>query len=203
MTAQLFILSAPSGAGKTSLVREAVKRLDRLAVSISHTTRAMRPTDTDGVDYHFIDEARFHEMLARSEFLEHAQVFDHYYGTSQLAVEETLDQGTDVILEIDWQGAEQVRRLIPEACGVFIVPPSREILAERLRGRGSDSEQVIERRLRDAVADMRHFSNYDYLIINDHFDQAIDELCAVILSRRLGVSRQSAENESLLSALVG
>ncbi len=202
MTAQLFVLSAPSGAGKTSLVREAVKRLDKLAVSISHTTRPMRPADKDGIDYHFIEEPQFHEMLGRGEFLEHAQVFDHYYATSQAMVDETLKAGTDVILEIDWQGAEQVRRLKPEVCGVFIVPPTREILAERLRGRGSDSEEVVDRRLRDAVDDMRHFSNYDYLIINDSFEQAVDELCAVILSQRLLVSRQASENEALLSTML-
>ncbi|OED39287.1 guanylate kinase [Chromatiales bacterium (ex Bugula neritina AB1)] len=203
MTAQLYIISAPSGAGKTSLVREACQRLDRLQVSISHTTRPMRPADVDGVDYHFVSVERFHAMLEQCEFLEHAQVFDNYYGTSQKAVEETLTAGIDVILEIDWQGADQVRRLMPDACSIYIVPPSLEILADRLRGRASDSDEVIQRRMRDAVSDMRHFSVYDYLIINDSFDQAIAELCGVILSKRVSVSRQGNENEALLSAMLG
>ncbi len=202
MTAQLYIISAPSGAGKTSLVREACQRLERLQVSVSHTTRPMRPNDKDGVDYHFVALDEFHAMLQRCEFLEHAQVFDNFYATSQLAVEKTLAAGVDVILEIDWQGAEQVRRLMPDATGIYIAPPSLEVLASRLRGRASDSDEVIDRRLRDAVSDMRHFTNYDYLIINDNFDQAIDELCGVILSKRVTVCRQSAENEAVLSAML-
>lgn len=203
MTAQLYVLSAPSGAGKTSLVKAACERLDRLVVSVSHTTRPKRPADVDGVDYHFVEENTFHEMIGQGDFLEHARVFDNLYGTSQRLVEQTLALGTDVILEIDWQGADQVRRLMPDACGVFIVPPSKEILEQRLRGRASDSEEVIERRMRDAVEDMRHFSNYDYLIINQDFDQALDELCSVVLSKRVQTGRQSTNNQSLLSALLG
>lgn len=202
MTAQLYILSAPSGAGKTSMVREACSRVDNLVVSVSHTTRPKRPKDTDGVDYHFIDEAGFHEMIAAAGFLEHARVFDNFYGTSHESVNATLAAGNDVFLEIDWQGADQVRRLIPEACSIFIVPPSRETLEHRLRGRASDSEDVIERRIADAVSDMRHFSNYDYLIINDDFEQAVSELCAVVLSKRVEVNRQAEERSQLLSALL-
>ena len=202
MTAQLYVLSAPSGAGKTSLVKSACERLDRLVVSVSHTTRPKRPADIDGVDYHFVDESTFHDMIGQGDFLEHARVFDNLYGTSQRLVEQTLALGTDVILEIDWQGADQVRRLMPDACGIFIVPPSREILEQRLRGRASDSEEVIERRMRDAVEDMRHFSNYDYLIINKDFDDALDELCAVVLSKRVQTGRQSTNNQTLLSALL-
>lgn len=202
MTAQLYILSAPSGAGKTSMVREACSRVDNLVVSVSHTTRPKRPKDTDGVDYHFIDEAGFHEMIAAAGFLEHARVFDNFYGTSHESVNATLAAGNDVFLEIDWQGADQVRRLIPEACSIFIVPPSRETLELRLRGRASDSEDVIERRIADAVSDMRHFSNYDYLIINDDFEQAVSELCAVVLSKRVEVNRQAEERSQLLSALL-
>ncbi len=202
MTAQLYVLSAPSGAGKTSLVKGACERLDQLVVSVSHTTRPKRPADVDGVDYHFVDEDTFHTMIGEGDFLEHARVFDNLYGTSQYLVEQTLALGTDVILEIDWQGADQVRRLMPDACGIFIVPPSKDILEQRLRGRASDSEEVIERRMRDAVEDMRHFSNYDYLIINQDFEHALDELCAVILSKRVETTRQSTENQPVLSALL-
>jgi len=202
MTAQLFILSAPSGAGKTSMVREACSRVDNLVVSVSHTTRGKRPKDRDGEDYHFVDEPTFHDMISQAAFLEHAQVFGNYYGTAQKSVEDLLKGGKDVLLEIDWQGADQVRRLMPEACGIFIVPPSREILESRLRGRASDSEEVIERRIADAVSDMRHFSNYDYLIINDDFEQAVSELCAVVISRRVAVNRQAEERSDIISALL-
>lgn len=202
MTAQLFILSAPSGAGKTSLVRAACERLDNLMVSVSHTTRPMRPADKEGVDYHFVDESQFHEMIGRGGFLEHACVFGNFYGTSQVLVERSLAAGTDVILEIDWQGADQVRRLMPESCGVFIMPPTREILESRLRGRASDSAEVIERRMSDAVEDMRHFSNYDYLIINDDFERALDELCGVILAKRVETLRQSTVSEPIISKLL-
>ncbi len=203
MTAQLYILSAPSGAGKTSLVREACLRLDDLVVSVSHTTRPMRPKDTDGTDYHFVDIETFHQMIADADFLEHAQVFDNFYGTSHKAIKELLASGKDVILEIDWQGADQVRRLIPEACSIFIVPPSRETLEHRLRGRASDSEEVIERRIAEAVSDMQHFSNYDYLIVNDDFEQATSELCAIVIAKRVEVSRQSQQRSALLSSLLG
>lgn len=202
MTAQLYVLSAPSGAGKTSLVKAACERLDDLVVSISHTTRPKRPNDVDGVDYHFTDETQFLEMIGRGEFLEHARVFDNLYGTSQRSVEQTLAKGIDVILEIDWQGADQVRRLMPDACGVYIVPPSQAILEQRLRGRASDSDDVIARRLQDAVEDMRHFSNYDYLVINQDFAQALDELCAIVLANRVTTNRQATVNQSLLSALL-
>ena len=203
MAAQLFILSAPSGAGKTSLVKQALTRMGKLAVSVSHTTRPMRPADRDGEDYHFVDETIFQGMIERGEFLEHARVFGNLYGTSQLEVEKTLKSGIDVLLEIDWQGADQVRRLMPQACSIFIVPPSRETLQNRLRGRASDEEQVIERRLREAVDDMKHFSNYDYLIVNDDFEIAVEQLCAVVLAKRVEVLRQSDENQQLLSDLLG
>ena len=202
MAAQLFVLSAPSGAGKTSIVKQACVRMSKLAVSISHTTRPMRPADRDGVDYHFVDEAEFQRMIERGEFLEHARVFGNLYGTSQAEVEKTLAAGTDVLLEIDWQGADQVRRLMPQACSIFIVPPSREILQSRLRGRASDSSAVIERRLQEAVADMKHFSNYEYLIVNDDFELAVEQLCAVVMAKRVEVLRQSDEQQVLLSNLL-
>ena len=203
MTAQLFILSAPSGAGKTSLVRAVCEKLEQLVVSVSHTTRSMRPADKDGVDYHFVDEDKFHDMIGRGEFLEHARVFDNLYGTSQSLVEQTLAAGTDVILEIDWQGADQVRRLMPDACGIFIMPPSREILESRLRGRESDSAEVIDRRMKDAVDDMRHFSNYDYLIINDDFQRAVDEFAGIVLAKRVETLRQSTVSQQTISRLLG
>lgn len=202
MPAQLFILSAPSGAGKTSLVKQACVRMSDLAVSVSHTTRPMRPADSDGVDYHFVDEAEFQHMIERGEFLEHARVFDNLYGTSQSEVEKTLEAGTDVLLEIDWQGADQVRRLLPQACSIFIIPPSREILQSRLRGRASDSDAVIERRLKEAVNDMKHFSNYEYLIVNDDFELAVEQLCAVVMAKRVEVLRQSDKHQVLLSKLL-
>ena len=202
MAAQLFVLSAPSGAGKTSIVKQACVRMSKLAVSISHTTRPKRPADRDGVDYHFVDEAEFQRMIERGEFLEHARVFGNLYGTSQAEVEKTLAAGTDVLLEIDWQGADQVRRLMPQACSIFIVPPSREILQSRLRGRASDSSAVIERRLQEAVADMKHFSNYEYLIVNDDFELALEQLCAVVMAKRVEVLRQSDEQQVLLSNLL-
>ena len=176
--------------------------MSKLAVSISHTTRPMRPADRDGVDYHFVDEAEFQRMIERGEFLEHARVFGNLYGTSQAEVEKTLAAGTDVLLEIDWQGADQVRRLMPQACSIFIVPPSREILQSRLRGRASDSSTVIERRLQEAVADMKHFSNYEYLIVNDDFELAVEQLCAVVMAKRVEVLRQSDEQQVLLSNLL-
>ena len=176
--------------------------MSKLAVSISHTTRPMRPADRDGVDYHFVDEAEFQRMIERGEFLEHARVFGNLYGTSQAEVEKTLAAGTDVLLEIDWQGADQVRRLMPQACSIFIVPPSREILQSRLRGRASDSSAVIERRLQEAVADMKHFSNYEYLIVNDDFELAVEQLCAVVMAKRVEVLRQSDEQQALLSNLL-
>jgi len=202
MAAQLFILSAPSGAGKTSLVKQACSRMSSLSVSVSHTTRPMRPADREGVDYHFVDETVFQGMIERGDFLEHARVFDNLYGTSQSEVEKTLAAGTDVLLEIDWQGADQVRRLMPQACSIFIMPPSREILQSRLRGRASDAEDVIDRRLQEAVDDMKHFSNYEYLIINDDFELAVEQLCAVVMAKRVEVLRQSSENEKILSDLL-
>jgi len=202
MAAQLFILSAPSGAGKTSMVREACTRVSNLVVSVSHTTRGKRPKDRDGVDYHFVDETAFHQMISEAAFLEHAQVFDNFYGTSQKSVEDLLADGKDVFLEIDWQGADQVRRQMPDACSIFIVPPSRETLESRLRGRASDTDEVIERRIADAVSDMRHFSNYDYLIINDDFELAVEELCSVVIAKRVEVNRQADERAEVISALL-
>ncbi|MBD3618974.1 MAG: guanylate kinase [Chromatiales bacterium] len=198
----LYVISAPSGAGKTSLVRALVARLDGVAASVSHTTRAMRPGEEDGVHYHFVDRACFLKMVEAGDFLEHAQVFDNYYGTSQQAVEDQLRAGQDVILEIDWQGAEQVRRLMPDCETVFILPPSREELERRLRGRGQDGDEVIARRMRDAVNEMSHYPEFDYLVINEVFEEALDELQAIFVANRQRLARQQAEHEGLLRALL-
>ena len=181
---QLYIFSAPSGAGKTSLVEALLKSTKGIRVSVSHTTRAMRPGEENGVHYHFVDVATFEKMVKAGAFLEEAKVFDNYYGTSQQAVEDQLGRGEDVILEIDWQGAQQVRQLMPYAISVFILPPSRDALEQRLNARGQDSSEIIARRMRDATSDMAHYIEFDYLVINDDFDEAVEQLRAIVLAQR-------------------
>ncbi len=198
----LYIISAPSGAGKTSLVRQLLSRDSQVRVSVSHTTRAMRSGEANGVDYNFVTLAEFNDMIDQGQFLESAEVFDNKYGTSQTWVKQQLDQGIDVILEIDWQGAQQVRRLMPEAISIFILPPSREALRERLTGRGQDDVSVIERRMADAVNEMSHYAEYDYLVINDAFEQALGELQAVLVARRLRQSAQQRRQQALITALL-
>jgi guanylate kinase len=180
---RLFVVAAPSGAGKTSLVRALMEREPDLRFSVSYTTRPQRPTEAHGRDYFFVDHQEFERMVAASEFLEHARVFDNRYGTSRRVVEESLAAGQDLILEIDWQGARQVRAALPECVSIFILPPSRPELERRLRGRGTDSEDVIRRRLRDAAADMTHWDEFDYVVVNDDFDRALEELRAVVAGR--------------------
>jgi len=199
----LYVISAPSGAGKTSLVSGMLQEDARLGVSISHTTRPMREGEQNGVNYHFVSRSEFEAMVARGDFLEHADVFGNYYGTSQVWVRETLGKGQDVILEIDWQGAEQVRRLIPECVGIFIVPPSAEILRERLVGRGTDAPEVIERRLREAEEECSHAVEFDYLVVNDEFDQALTELLCIVRSQRLSMRNQQVRHARLLAGLSG
>ena len=201
-TGTLYIISAPSGAGKTSLVKAMLGELEGASVSVSHTTRAMRPGEENGVDYHFIDKPEFEAMVARDDFLEHAQVFDNYYGTSKAGVQAQLAAGQDVILEIDWQGARQVRDWQPEAVSIFVLPPSREALEERLRGRGTDSDEIIQRRMRDAVSEMSHYPEYDYLVINDRFETALVELKAILLAQRQRLARQQARHPALLEGLL-
>src|SRR5215470_5471263 len=179
-TGKLFVIAAPSGAGKTSLVKALLARKPELHVSISHTTRAIRPTEKEGREYYFIEPDEFREKVKRAEFLEHAQVFDNYYGTGRAPVNEQLAQGRNVILEIDWQGARQVRAAMPEARTIFILPPSRTALEERLRNRKTDSDAVIARRLRDAVGDMSHWNEFDYAVVNADFDRAVTDLTAII-----------------------
>jgi guanylate kinase len=198
----LYVVSAPSGAGKTSLVAALQSSRPGLHVSISHTTRARRSSETDGGNYHFVSEQDFVAMIAADAFLEHAQVFDHRYGTARDSVENYLRAGDDVILEIDWQGASQVRRRHPECIGIFILPPSRESLAARLSGRGQDSEEVIARRMRDAVAEMSHWAEFDYLVINDDFDMALADLDSTIHSGRLRRQRQGVIHRELIASLL-
>ena len=193
-TSILFIVSAPSGAGKTSLLRELLQRDTQLSLSVSHTTRAMRPGEQDGVDYHFVDKDAFMQLVGEGAFIEHAQVFDNFYGTSEMAVREQLESGRDVVVEIDWQGARQVRKRFPGAVSIFIIPPSIQALRERLSGRGQDSEDVIERRMRDAQAELSHYGEYDYLVVNDDFQLALQQLGEVVAAERLREVRQQVRH---------
>lgn len=200
-SAQMFIVSAPSGAGKTSLVRQAIENLDDLAVSVSHTTRPARPGETEARDYHFTDRDTFESMIHEDRFLEYAEVFGNYYGTSVDSVQQCLRDGQDVILEIDWQGAKQVRKKLEDVVSIFILPPSRATLIERLRGRAQDSDEVIERRTQEAVTEMKEYHRADYLIINDNFDQALVELQGIILAHRVTKARQALRHAGLITSL--
>jgi guanylate kinase len=201
-TGTLYTVSAPSGAGKTSLVNAMLQRRPGLQVSVSHTTRAARPGEEDGVNYHFVSEQAFEAMLAAEEFLEHARVFGNFYGTSRRWVEQQLRLGIDVILEIDWQGAQQIKRLLPDTRSIFILPPSREALDQRLNARGQDDAAVIAARMADAVEEMSHFEESDYLVINRDFDQALEELEAIVICHRLGTARQRQAHAELLEDLL-
>lgn len=199
---QLYIVSAPSGAGKTSLVNAAVERIPRLVQSVSHTTRPMRPGEENGVHYHFISHASFEAMIAESAFLECARVFDNYYGTSWNAIERPLAEGIDVILEIDWQGARQVRERRADALSVFVLPPSREALRQRLTERGQDDAATISRRMRGAIEEMSHWNEYDYLIVNEHFDDALAQFEHIVCATRLRRDRQAACLAPMLTELL-
>jgi len=201
-TGTLYTVSAPSGAGKTSLVNALLARCDRLRVSVSHTTRPQRPGEQDGVNYHFVDEAAFLDMLEQAAFLEHARVFGNLYGTSQAWVEEQLAAGTDVILEIDWQGAEQVKRLLPATRAIFILPPSRQALEQRLTGRGQDDPAIIATRMAQAVEEMSHYVESDFLVVNNDFEQALTELEAIVVCQRLQTTRQQEVLTGLLRNLL-
>jgi guanylate kinase len=195
----LYVIAAPSGAGKTSLVKALIESLEHIRVSVSYTTRAARPGEQEGVNYHFISHEQFEKMLDGSEFLEHAQVFDNYYGTGQAWVDSELKKGVDVILEIDWQGAQQIRRLHPDCASIFILPPSRETLEQRLRQRNQDSDEIIARRMQGAVEEMSHYVEFDYLVINDDFQTALADLQSIVKSHRL---QQRLQNEKLKHLLV-
>ncbi len=199
---KLYIISAPSGAGKTSLVKQLVADLAGLTVSVSHTTRQMRSGEIHGQDYYFVSVAEFQAMLEKQAFLEHAQVFDNFYGTAQQTVEDKLKQGLDVILEIDWQGAEQIKQLLPDSLSIFILPPSTDVLLQRLRNRGQDDEPIIARRMRDAVTEMRHYDEFDYLVVNDVFAAALTELKSIIIANRLTRQRQMGSLQPLLRSLL-
>ena len=197
----LLIVSAPSGAGKSSLLRALLAHDKGLALSISHTTRAMRPGEQNGVDYHFVAQAKFQQLLVAGAFLEQAQVFDNYYGTAEEALRAQLASGCDVLMEIDWQGARQVRQRFPEAVSIFIAPPSIAALRERLGNRGQDSDEIIERRMADARNELSHYTEYDYLVFNDDFQQAQNDLQHIVLAQRLRVSQQQQNQQSLLRNL--
>ncbi|MFQ5489040.1 MAG: guanylate kinase, partial [Gammaproteobacteria bacterium] len=199
----LFIVSAPSGAGKTSLVRALLESVPGVTVSVSYTTRAMRPGETDGVDYHFVDRERFRAMIAADEFLEYAEVFGNFYGTARRTVDQALARGEDVLLEIDWQGARQVRERSAECTGIFILPPSRLVLEQRLRARGQDDEAVIAQRMSEAVNEMSHYEEYDYLVVNDDFQLALADLQTLVRARRLRTAAQAQRHRDLLRALLG
>jgi guanylate kinase len=198
----LYIVSAPSGAGKTSLIRALVDTNPEFAVSVSYTTRPPRHGEENGSDYHFVDAGTFTAMIDDGEFLEHARVFDHFYGTSHKAVAAQLAEGRDVILEIDWQGARQVRAVVPGALGIFILPPSRSALRQRLQGRNQDDEAVIERRMRDAERELSHYPEYDFIVINNDFGQALEDLRAILHAQRLRIAAQTVRQRELLYALL-
>src|SRR5579863_5369432 len=199
---RLYVVSAPSGAGKTSLVKALMEREPRIRFSVSYTTRKPRPNEIPGRDYHFVSMERFDEMVAHDEFLEHARVFDNCYGTGLRTVQESLGLGEQLLLEIDWQGARQVRARLPEARSIFILPPSRDSLQQRLKARSTDADAVIERRLKDAAQDITHFSEFDYVVINDRFDRALADLQAIVEDRGSHLTAQRADVASLAAKLL-
>ena len=199
----LFIVSAPSGAGKTSLLAKLVPADDGLVLSVSHATRPMRPGEQDGVHYHFVSVEAFEALVEAGAFIEHAQVFDNYYGTSEQAVRDQLAQGLDVVLEIDWQGARQVRRRFPDAVSVFVAPPSIDALRERLSGRGQDDAAVVDRRMADARNELSHYPEYDFLVINELFDEALADLRAIVRAARLREPQQASVHSRVLADMLG
>ena len=200
---RLFVIAAPSGAGKTSLVKALLKRRPELHVSISYTTRAQRPTEEPGREYYFVTVPEFQELIAKHEFLEYAQVFDNFYGTGRGPVEQQLAQGRNVILEIDWQGARLVRKAMPDCSSIFVLPPSRAALADRLRKRMTDSAEVIARRLRDAVGDMSHWNEFEYVVVNDDFERAVADLERIIDGDGEELAAERKSLKPLLADLVG
>ena len=200
---RLFVIAAPSGAGKTSLVKALLERRPELHVSISHTTRTRRPTEEHGREYYFVTVPEFQELIAKGEFLEHAQVFDNFYGTGRRPVERQLAQGRNVILEIDWQGARLVRNAMPDCSSIFILPPSRPALEERLRNRKTDSAEIIARRLRDAVGDMSHWNEFDYVVVNDDFERAVADLGRIVDGDAEDLVAGRKSLKPLLTELIG
>jgi len=207
--ANLFIIAAPSGCGKTSLVEALIKKTKNLCVSVSHTTRPPRPDEVNGINYYFVSINEFEEMIKNNAFVEHATVFDNHYGSSTKLIKEKLDEGIDVILEIDWQGARQVKINMPNSISIFILPPSKEALLERLQQRAQDNDETINKRMSDAQNQMQHFNEFDYLVINDDFNSALNDLNLIICrldkaSERfsLSLSEQSKKYIKLLKKLI-
>jgi guanylate kinase len=198
----LYIVAAPSGGGKTSLVRHLVTTLDDIAVSISHTSREIRPGEQDGVDYFFVDEGKFLDMVNESAFIEHARVFNHLYGTSAAQITHRLEQGIDVLLDIDWQGAEQIKHIFPKAVSIFIIPPSLDELKKRLMNRRQDKDEVISDRMKKAQDELSHYPEFDYLIVNDNFQHAALELRSIVVANRLRIEVQANKQTNLLSFLM-
>ena len=200
--ANLFIIAAPSGCGKTSLVKALIEKVDNLCVSVSHTTRAQRPGEEHGKNYFFVSKEDFNEISNSNGFIESAQVFDNYYGSAKQTVKDLLKQGQDVTLEIDWQGAQQVKQSFTDAIGIFILPPSISALEERLTDRGQDDQSIIDRRMKDAVSEMQHFNEFDYLVINDDFNVALNDLAHIIYTQRLSLTQQTQQHQDLLKQLI-
>ncbi|MEC9168024.1 MAG: guanylate kinase [Pseudomonadota bacterium] len=204
----LFILAAPSGAGKSSLIKALMEKYESntatpMQVSVSHTTRQPRPGEVDGVHYHFVSREQLEALIEQGVFFEYAEVFGNYYGTSRVTIEQTLHRGIDVFLDIDWQGARQVKKLMPDTCGIFILPPSLDVLEQRLNNRGQDSEEVIAGRMAQAVAEMSHFNEFDSVIINDDFATALNDLEAIVTAQRLRTGKQQMRHQVLLDELLG
>ena len=206
----LFILAAPSGAGKSSLIKALLEKHpatgehdNAMQVSVSHTTRAPRPREIDGVHYHFVDRTEFESLIEQGAFFEHAEVFGHYYGTSKVVIEQTLRQGIDVFLDIDWQGARQVKAQIPDTATIFVAPPSKDELKRRLTERGQDSSEVIEQRMIKAVSEISHYYEFDFVVVNDNFSAALAELDAIVTTRRLRKEKQIIRHQQLFDNLLG
>ncbi|MEP1741009.1 MAG: guanylate kinase [Kangiellaceae bacterium] len=200
--ANLFVVSAPSGAGKTSLLKKLISELNGVQTSISHTTRAKRAAEVDGVDYHFVEPEAFKLLVEQEAFYEHAEVFGNHYGTSKSSIANQREQGIDVILEIDWQGARQIKQQLPESLSIFILPPSKQELESRLQGRGQDDEAIIKGRMDAAISEMSHYNEYDYVVINDDFEQAVFEIKAIIVAERQKLAIQSKKHAQLLCNLL-
>ena len=200
--ANLFIVAAPSGCGKTSLVKALIEKTENLCVSVSHTTRNARPGEVHGKNYFFVSQQEFDQINKDNGFIESAQVFDNFYGSAKQTVKDLLAKGVDVILEIDWQGARQVKQTFTDAIGIFILPPSEAALRERLTDRGQDDKTIVDRRMQDAVSEMQHYNEFDYLVINDNFEVALTDLSQIIYAQRLKLSEQVLRHQSLLNSLI-
>ncbi len=198
----LYIVASPSGGGKTSLVKALMGGMTDIAISVSHTTRSQRPGEEDGVDYFFVDQGEFKQMVDEDAFIEHAQVFENFYGTSKSQIEDRLSRGVDVILDIDWQGAQQIKQIFTDTVGIFIIPPSLDALKQRLQGRKQDTDEVIHARMQRAQDELSHYAEFDYLIINDDFYAAVSELKSIVIAHRLRMVRQIEKQQKLLSFLL-